>query len=161
MWRSLTGNSGLAGRQTRRSAWKSTTVGVGSGTSAAGLGVGLIPGLSGHVERATADFQDRRRITVHVLSGRSLPERPVVPEGPSALGIWYGLASGAGAVAVAGVSLFRRRLIPSNVRRRVAGALTGPVVRLRLLHSGHAGDYAAWFTVGLAVMTGVFALVLR
>jgi len=128
---------------------------------AAGLGVGLIPGLSGHVERATADFQDRRRITVHVLSGRSLPERPVVPEGPSALGIWYGLASGAGAVAVAGVSLFRRRLIPSNVRRRVAGALTGPVVRLRLLHSGHAGDYAAWFTVGLAVMTGVFALVLR
>ena len=36
-----------------------------------------------------------------------------------------------------------------------------PILRLRLLHSGHVGDYVAWFTVGLAAVGGAFALASR
>jgi multicomponent Na+:H+ antiporter subunit D len=128
---------------------------------AGGLALGMVPGLSGHVEQGAHEFQDRRSYQAAVLRGEAEPERPVDVEPPSALGAFYGLASGAAAVALALVALFRRRLVPASTRRAVA-ARFGPVIRrLRLLHSGHVGDYAAWFAVGLLAVLALFAVALR
>jgi multicomponent Na+:H+ antiporter subunit D len=128
---------------------------------AAGFSLGLLPGLSGHVERAAAQFQDRSGYERAVLGNVDVPEPFVRAEGPSSLGAWYGLASGAAAVSLALVSLFRRRIVSSAIRRRVEAAVGPPIKRLRLLHSGHVGDYAAWFVLGLAALGGLFALATR
>jgi hypothetical protein len=62
-------------------------------------------------------------------------------------------------VGVAGLGLFGRPL-----RQRLPGALLGPVVgavdALRDLHSGHIGDYIAWWTTGAAVLGGLSVLLL-
>ena len=79
-------------------------------------------------------------------------------EPPSAQGVVYGLASAAAAIAVAAVALFRRRLLSPAVRGWIRGAASPPLRRLRVLHSGHLGDYAAWFTLGLVTVAGLFAL---
>src|SRR6266508_2676025 len=107
---------------------------------------------------AAAEFQDRAGYAAAVLRGRDLPGPSVRIEGPSTLGLSYGLASAAAAVAVALVALFRRRLVAAPVRRRFRAVFGRPLLRLRALHSGHVGDYAAWFTVGLAMLTGLFVI---
>ena len=126
-----------------------------------GLALGMIPGLSGHVEQGAHLFQDRRSYAQAVLSGTAAPERPVETEPPSVLGVFYGLASGVAALALALVALFRRRLVPAALRQTVAGAFGPGIRRLRSLHSGHVGDYAAWFALGLFAVLGLFALALR
>jgi hypothetical protein len=50
-----------------------------------------------------------------------------------------------------------RRRIPKLVRRPLAGALQG----LRDLHSGHIGDYVAWWTAGAAAFGGASLLLIR
>ena len=75
--------------------------------------------------------------------------------------MWYGLATGVAAVGVSGFALFRRRLVPAGVRRAVARVGRRPIRQLRLLHSGHVGDYAAWFALGLAALGGLFTIATR
>ena len=78
---------------------------------------------------------------------------------PSASGVWYGLATAGAAVALAAVALFRRRIserVRSPLRR-----LSAPVTGLREVHTGHVGDYVAWFCVGLAALGGLLVLALR
>jgi multicomponent Na+:H+ antiporter subunit D len=48
--------------------------------------------------------------------------------------------------------------VPSGVRRRAVRVLGPPILRFRALHSGHVGDYVAWFVLGLAALGGLFAL---
>jgi multicomponent Na+:H+ antiporter subunit D len=128
---------------------------------AGGLALGMIPGLAGHVEGQAAAFEDRAGYAKAVLRGTTPPRPMVETESPSVLGLWYGLASGAAAVGLALVALFRRRLLPAALRRMVAASFGPSIRRLRLLHSGHVGDYAAWFALGLLVMAGLFAILLR
>jgi len=67
----------------------------------------------------------------------------------------YLYAAGAtiGALALAGLALFGRPL-----RRRLPAMLLRPLVAavggLRELHSGHIGDYIAWWTAGAALLGG-------
>jgi len=49
------------------------------------------------------------------------------------------------------------RHAPRALLDRPAAALRG----LRTLHSGHVGDYIAWFTFAMASLGGLFALTLR
>jgi hypothetical protein len=65
-----------------------------------------------------------------------------------------GLLSGAGAVALAAVSLRPRR-------RRVSELVARPLAPLRAAHSGVVTDYVAWATLGTAVLGGLLALLLR
>jgi multicomponent Na+:H+ antiporter subunit D len=124
------------------------------------LTLGVVPGASGAVERAAARFIDRPAYAAQVLQGRVMPRVPASVSPPSVLGVWYGLASGAAAVALAALALWRQRL--SARLRRSAHRVFGPIAwRFREIHSGHVGDYVAWLTFGLAAVGGAFAFVLR
>jgi multicomponent Na+:H+ antiporter subunit D len=127
----------------------------------AGLAVGPAVGLVGPTERASLLFQDRAAYARRVLHGAEPAVRRVPVGKPSASSVWFGLGSGAGAAGLAAVALFRRRLLSPSARRRLRTALRPPVRALRRLHSGHAGDYAAWFAVGVAALGGLFALAVR
>jgi multicomponent Na+:H+ antiporter subunit D len=62
-------------------------------------------------------------------------------------------------VALAALALFgHRRLeqVPNALVRPAAAALTG----LRQLHSGHIGDYIAWWTAAAGVLGSVSLLLL-
>jgi multicomponent Na+:H+ antiporter subunit D len=127
---------------------------------AGGLAVGLIPGLSGHVEAASARFLNQPAYEATVLRGATtIPPAPE-PEPPSVLGVWYGLASAAGAVALAALALFRKR-IPGMWRRKTSRVFRPAVYGLRNVHSGHVGDYTAWLVVGLSALGGLFILATR
>ncbi|GAA4226580.1 hypothetical protein GCM10022254_12030 [Actinomadura meridiana] len=125
-----------------------TMLAPGIGLLAAGLLAGLMPG--GPVARAAATFADRDHYAALVLGGHLAHPRPT-PADPWTL---PGLAGAALtvllAVAVAFLAVHRRPVRPPlsglvPVARAAAG-------RLHALHSGHIGDYAAWLTVGVAVL---------
>ena len=64
------------------------------------------------------------------------------------------------AVALAALALFGRSLrevVPEVLRRPAAGTLEG----LRHLHSGHIGDYIAWWTAGTALLGGASLVLLK
>jgi len=128
---------------------------------AAGLAIGLVPHLADRAQTAAARFQDRGAYTATVLTGRSPPSPAPAPEGPGNLGVVYGALSGAGAVAVAALALFRRRLLPVAFRSRVRRVGGPALVGVRRLHSGHIGDYLAWLTLGLGAVGGLFTLALH
>jgi multicomponent Na+:H+ antiporter subunit D len=74
----------------------------------------------------------------------------------SAADIAYAVIAIAGALALAGLGLFGRPL-----RERVPSRLSSPGLAvlhiLRDLHSGHIGDYIAWWTAGTGLL-GVICL---
>jgi hypothetical protein len=74
----------------------------------------------------------------------------------------YLYAGGAtlGAIALAAVTLFGYRLKDRLPSLLVTPALGGLRV-LRDLHSGHIGDYIAWWTAGAAVFGGASLVLLR
>jgi hypothetical protein len=59
------------------------------------------------------------------------------------------------------LALLRRRVVPSAVRRLAATATGPPIRAIRSIQSGHVGDYAAWFVLGVALLGGAFALAVR
>jgi len=70
-------------------------------------------------------------------------------------GIVRGIVSTLLALIVAGLVL-----LPHPLRRGIEGFSGGVsfVLRpLRILHSGHMGDYVAWLTAGVAAIGGLFA----
>jgi multicomponent Na+:H+ antiporter subunit D len=72
----------------------------------------------------------------------------------------YGAGATAGAVALAAVALFGgplRRALPDPLIRLPLGA----VIALRRLHTGHIGDYIAWWTAGAATLGGASLILLR
>src|SRR5207245_3670205 len=111
-------------------------------------------------ERSAHQFQDTATYQASVLTGRAARPPSPAPEGPSTVGLVYGVAAAACAVGVAAVALFRRRL-PAPSRDRVRRLGQPVLFHLRSLHSGHIGDYLAWLTLGLAAVGGLFTLALR
>ena len=89
------------------------------------------------------------------------PAWPLVePSHVSGEDVLYGLLAVAGAFTAAGVGLFGRGLrdaFPSAVRRPALAAVGG----LRALHSGHIGDYIAWWTAGVSLLGGACPVALR
>jgi multicomponent Na+:H+ antiporter subunit D len=122
---------------------------------AGALASGVLPGLVPAVESSAERFQDRGAYVEAVLEGADLEAPALRP--PPAEPPLLGLASGAGAVAVALVALFRRRL-PGSMFGVGRAVLRGPVAVLRTVHSGHTGDYVAWLTFGVAALGGALAM---
>lgn len=121
--------------------------------------IGLIPGAVPGIEVAAGHFHDHGAYINWVLHGHV----HFAPVSTSHIeGFDYAYAAGAtlGALALAALGLFGRPL-----RRRLPGPLLRPVVvavgGLRQLHSGHIGDYIAWWTAGAAALGGASLIFLR
>jgi multicomponent Na+:H+ antiporter subunit D len=124
------------------------------------LVLGLIPGAVPAVERYAAQFVEHRAYGAWVLHGARIA-LPVVPASHISLADYgYGAISTVGALGVAAGGLFGYRL--RGLRESGAGRrLVAAVWVLRDLHSGHIGDYIAWWSTGVSVIGGLCLIVLR
>ncbi len=121
--------------------------------------LGLIPGLVPGIETAAGHFADHAAYARWVL--RDLPAHflPVSHSHVETFDYLYGAGGTLGALAVAGLTLFA-----PTVHRRLPPAVIGPpraaLTGLRELHSGHIGDYIAWWTAGAALLGGASLILL-
>jgi len=70
------------------------------------------------------------------------------------------LAGVLGAIGAAALGLFGRPL-REGLPKRVHVPARRALLTLRMLHSGHIGDYIAWWTAGTSVLGGVCLVALR
>jgi multicomponent Na+:H+ antiporter subunit D len=124
------------------------------------VGLGLVPGLAETSERGAAQFQDTDAYAAKVLEGTDSPAIRLETKPLPASTYGYSVVSSLGAVGLALLALFRRRL-PASLRRRTSSLFGPAIFRLRSLHSGIVGDYVAWLTLGTATLGGLFAVYLR
>ncbi len=120
---------------------------------------GLIPGAVPGVERAAARFADHSAYAAWVLHGTPITWPKVSPGPIETIDVLFALLALAGAVGSAALGLFGRPLresLPSGISEPAQTGLRG----LRHLHSGHIGDYIAWWTAGASVLGGVCLIVL-
>ncbi|HEY0515522.1 MAG TPA: complex I subunit 5 family protein [Solirubrobacteraceae bacterium] len=127
---------------------------------AGALALALVPGFVPGVERMAARFADHAAYGRWVLAGAVAHWPAITPSKVSLDDVIYGLCSTFGALAVAAVGLFGRPLREALPRRAVEPALAA-VHGVRRLHSGHIGDYIAWWTAGAGVLGGACLLALR
>jgi multicomponent Na+:H+ antiporter subunit D len=122
--------------------------------------VGLIPGMVPWVARSAAGFVDHRAYAVWVLHGRSVHWPPAPDTHVEAVDVVLGALTLVGSFGVAYAGLFGRTLLDRVPRGIYAGG-RGVVVSVRGLHSGHIGDYIAWWTAGAGLLGAVCLLALR
>jgi multicomponent Na+:H+ antiporter subunit D len=121
---------------------------------------GLIPGAVPAVETAAAHLADHGAYAHWVLRDASPHYVAVEAKHVESYDYLYGAGAVLGAIAIAALTLFGAPL-----RRRVPEAVIGAALRalggLRRLHSGHIGDYIAWWTAGAAMFGGASRVLLR
>ncbi|MGH9125259.1 MAG: complex I subunit 5 family protein, partial [Acidimicrobiales bacterium] len=106
-----------------------TFLGVAMALLAAGLVLGLLPGIADKAQAAAGAFVDRAAYAASVLlQSGNLAHGPGRPT--SILGTWYGLAAAAGAVGVAGLSLFGDRLPETAANQTVNHMTASPMLPL-------------------------------
>ena len=124
--------------------------------------IALIPQLGPAVQAAAIRFQDQAGYNATVLAGAHILH-PVAlaaaePTGITLSGVMTGTGSVIGALVLAFLALYWRRL-PLLRRGYEPGAgLTAPIQRFQ---SGVINDYVTWMVLGLAVIGGVLALIIR
>ena len=124
--------------------------------AAAGLGMGVVPGLRAAAGEAAAPFFDRAAYAAKVLHGQAAGAPAGTFPAPGIEEIFVGLLTVAGACGLAYLSL-----APPRPRLQRVGVATGRVIAwLRPVHSGYVGDYVTWLVAGAAVLGGVFAITL-
>jgi len=127
----------------------------------AAIVIGLIGPLGTVVQDAAVRFQDQPGYIATVLHGAHITH-PVAPSAPgsadvTATDVLAGLASVAGALIMAGLGLYWRRL-PLLRGYRPSASLAAAARRFQ---SGVVNDYVTWIVIGLACLGGVFALIIR
>jgi multicomponent Na+:H+ antiporter subunit D len=141
--------------------------------AAAAIAVGVLgwSGLGATVEAAAVRFQDQAGYISTVLAGRPVSHPvapfPATPADVTLTAVVTGLATTAGAMVIALLALYRRRLpLGVGLARRVG--LAGRVVpRDRAValaegfQSGVVNDYVTWLVLGLACLGGLLALIVR
>jgi multicomponent Na+:H+ antiporter subunit D len=136
---------------------------VAAALVALGIVASVVPGLEDRTEHAADRFRDRHAYVERVLHGKlepAGPPGPIVLRAATTRSLLF--AAAAAIVTLTGVlfGLYRHRL-PAVVRV-VGGRMLGrPLDVLRAAHTGVAGDYVMWLTVGTAVVGGVWAITLR
>jgi multicomponent Na+:H+ antiporter subunit D len=122
--------------------------------------LGLIPGLVPGIERMATHFTDHAAYARWVL--RDVPGHfaPASTSHVETFDYLYAAGGTLGALAIAALTLFGYPLLG-----RMPAALLAPprraLTRLRRLHSGHIGDYIAWWTAGAAALGGTSLILLR
>jgi multicomponent Na+:H+ antiporter subunit D len=124
---------------------------------AGAIAISLIPGAVPAIEQAAARFTDHPAYAAWVLHGTAVHWPSLAPSHVSGDDVLYGLLSTGGALAAAALALFGAPLRAILPDRPLAG-WTRALWALRRLHSGHIGDYVAWWTAGASVLGGVCLL---
>jgi multicomponent Na+:H+ antiporter subunit D len=127
---------------------------------AAAFVIGLVPGALAAVQRQAARFVDHAAYAGWVLHAAPITWPAVTVEHVKAIDLLVGLLTLAGAVGIAAVGLFGRPLraaLPEPLARRAGGA----VRVVRFAHSGHIGDYIAWWSAGTGLLGMACLLALR
>ena len=128
----------------------------------AAIAAGLIPQLGSVVQVAATRFEDQAGYSATVLAGAHISHpaalAPAEPTGSTLSAVLTGVGSTIGAVLLALLALYWRRL-PLLRRGYEPGAgLTAPIQRFQ---SGVVNDYVTWIVLGLACVGGVLALAIR
>jgi len=118
---------------------------------AATVVAGLVPGAIPWVARSAAKFADHPAYATWVLHGHGVPWPPAPPTHVEGIDVVVGVLTVVAAFAVAGAGLFGRPLL-ARLPRDVHAGGRGLVLSLRGLHSGHIGDYIAWWTTGAGAL---------
>ena len=130
--------------------------------AAAGLTVGLLPGVGPAVQAAAVRLEDQAAYNATVLSGAHVAHPsalfPLEPTGITAADLAIGFGSAGGALLLAFLALYWRRL---PLLRRGFEPGTGLVRPIRLFQSGVVNDYVTWMVVGLACIGGALAFAIR
>ena len=120
--------------------------------------IGLLPRLGSMVEAAAVRFQDQRAYNATVLHGVRLAHvaapYAAAPARVSVANLVTGLGTAAGAVFLAFLALYWRRL---PLLRRGFEPGTGLVRPLRRFQSGVVNDYVTWIVIGVACLGGALA----
>ncbi|GAA5612631.1 Na(+)/H(+) antiporter subunit D1 [Streptomyces platensis] len=109
---------------------------------AAALAVGLVPGLRTGTGQAADAFTDQSGYLAAVLHGRATEPAATPPPHWSTAGVLWDLLATALAVGLALLA----------VRRPLGAEPARWTTPLRRLHSGHVGDYVAWFLAGITLL---------
>ncbi len=129
---------------------------------AAAAVIGLLPRLGSVVQAAAVRFQDQPGYNATVLhvAGVAHAAAPYAagPAGVTVTGLATGLGTAAGAVFLAFLALYWRRL---PLLRRGFEPGTGLVRPLRRFQSGVVNDYVTWVVIGLACLGGALAFSIR
>jgi multicomponent Na+:H+ antiporter subunit D len=120
--------------------------------------LGIIPGLVPGIEKAAYHFGDHAAYIGWVLRG-SARFAPVPHSHLEAYDYLYGSGAVVGAFAMAALGLFGPG-VRATLSRGALAPLASAVNGFRRLHSGHIGDYIAWWTVGAAVLGAASLLLL-
>jgi multicomponent Na+:H+ antiporter subunit D len=126
----------------------------------AAIVIGLIPGVVPGIETAASHFHDHASYARWVLNDAPPHFSTVVHTHVETFDYLYAAGGTLGALALAALTLFG-----ANLHRRVPRALIvparGALSAFRELHSGHIGDYIAWWTAGAAAVGGASLILLR
>jgi len=124
------------------------------------VGLTFVPGALDWAARAAAVFVDRHAYSAWLVPGAHVAA-PLTPrEHVSALEAVLGCVGFLMAVGLAALGLFARPLreaLPEGVRASARTVISA----IRRAHSGHIGDYIAWWTAGAAGFGAVCLLALR
>jgi multicomponent Na+:H+ antiporter subunit D len=128
----------------------------------AAIVIGLLPRLGPVVEAAAVRFQDQAGYSASVLY-RARVLHPVAlypaqPAGITAADLITGAVSAAGALQLAFLALYWRRL---PLLRRGFEPGTGLVEPIRRFQSGVVNDYVTWIVLGVACLGGALAFSIR
>ncbi|MGH8888809.1 MAG: complex I subunit 5 family protein [Acidothermaceae bacterium] len=124
------------------------------------LAAGVVPGFGESIGKAAHVFIDRGGYVAQSLTTAKASAVAHVPGMHwTPLGLGLGFASALLAAVIAFVALYAQR-IPAMVRE-VAAVVATPLRFVRQAHSGHVGDYAAWFMVGVALLAALIGVPLR
>jgi multicomponent Na+:H+ antiporter subunit D len=126
----------------------------------AAIVVGLIGPLGPAVQAAAVRFEDQAGYNTTVLSGAHV-SHPVAlfaagPTSVTAADVLTGLGSVAGALILAWLALYWRRLPLLRAHRPNASIAAAA----RRFQSGVVNDYVTWIVIGLAGLGGIFAAII-
>jgi multicomponent Na+:H+ antiporter subunit D len=133
-----------------------TMIGPAAVLTALAIAIGLVGSRLGPVvEAAAARFTDQAGYNATVLHGAHIAYPVGLHAGITLASMLGGTGSGAGALALAWLGLYWRRLPVLRARRpssRLAALARG-------FQSGVINDYVTWLVIGLACLGGMFALI--
>lgn len=123
-------------------------------------GIGFVPGALHWIYRAAVLMADHRAYPAWMLHSVRVPLPAAPAEHASLAEVLFSCGGVVLAAGLAALGLFGRPLREA-LPESVGGAVRSIVVAVRSVHSGHIGDYVAWWTAGAAGFGAACLLGLR